>query len=232
MTEIRQAYRYSMQDPINGCQENLFDGNIQEAYYNDRSEKYNPKQPEFNGWGSKFSQVLRFDVIIEEIRKNELYKCGDIPFKPNWNILDFGCGSGDLRQYLPKGTGYLGIDIREDVKGDSIYGGIDIFDEQFDKWLSQLFKPDYCIVSGSLAFMEVPQVEKVIDKLLEISGKGIVFNLLDGKSDYMGNENVVHVQRKRFFSYVFNKYRIGKKYEVRMRTDYFPDEDFTIGIFK
>lgn len=228
-----KVYRYSMQDPVTGCKVLGDEKEIERTYYDNRSESFSPTQPGFNGWGSEFSQVLRFDVLIEEIRKDLTYKRAVLPYN-EFKVLDFGCGSGDLQDYLPKKDFlYLGVDIRKDVEGPNIFGGIDIFSNEFDYLLEQYcFHPHYCVASGAFGFMEVPEVERTIDRLVEISKFGVVFNLLDAKSDYMGSEPVVHVQRKRFFSYIFNRYRIGKKYEVRMRNDYFPNEDFTIGIFK
>lgn len=228
----RDSYRYSNQHPVEGCKKYKRTEKVGKEYYDERSSEYKASQPEFNGWGSKFSQVIRFDVIIEEMRKDIVFNRPYITTH-EFKVLDFGCGSGELKNYLPREFSYLGIDIREDIEGIDIYGGVDIFDENFEQFLSDnAFKPDYCVASGSLAFMEVPEVERVIARLLELAKNGVVFNLLDAKSDYMGDERVVHVQRKRFFSYIFNNYRVEKKYEVRMRTDYFPDEDFTIGIFK
>lgn len=233
----RDSYRFSFQKPTSeGCSNLEIGQETQKEYYDKRSEKYRSNQPEFNGWGSKFSQVLRFKVIIEEIQRDLINQYVNRISLPNKvSMLDFGCGSGDLSKYIPKKWSYIGIDLREDVAGTDIYGGVDIFRDNITELCRKTIwadRPIYSVASGSLAFMEVPEVEKVIDKLLEISVKGVVFNLLDAKSDYMGDEPVVHVQRKRFFSYVFNKYCVEKNYDVRMRTDYFENEDFTIGIFK
>lgn len=216
-----EAYRYSMQDPVKGTDQAYFDSeqDIEDAYYKDRSARFKPGQPGFNGWGSKFSQYIRYDVITEEIKKNQVFN-GVNPLD-KVKVLDVGCGSREYSRMIPKSWEYLGVEKRE---------GFDLLKEDTSKLAD--IKVDYAVASGSMAFLEVPEVEEFINRMLMTATKGIVFNLLDAKSDYMGDENVVHVQRKRFFSYIYNTYRINGVFSrVIMRTDYFPDEDFTIGIF-
>lgn len=215
-----EAYRFSMQHPAKGCQPQSGEGNLQDEYYKERSDKFVPTNPEYNGWGSKFSQYLRYDVITEEIKKDLCFN----HFTEDLNcvhILDVGCGGRIYQQLIPEGWIYKGVERREG------FDWLQATEEQLAEC-----KCNYAVASGSMAFLEVPEVELFIERMFKVANCGVVFNLLDAKSDYMGDEPVVHVQRKRFFSYIYNKYRIQRNCVVTLRTDYLPNEDFTIGIFK
>lgn len=222
--QFKDSYRYSMQKPSSqGCSEVETSEDIETEYYKQRASQFKKEDPMYSGWGSKFPQYLRYSILLEEIKKDILFR--DLKINSEqYTILDIGCGTGVFATLLPEAWSYFGIDRREEL------GGIDFDTVSLEELAEKPF--DYTVVSGSFAFMEVPEVEEKVEKMLNFCSKGAVFNLLDAKSDYMGDDPVVHVQRKRFFSYIFNKYQVEKGYRVILRNDYFQDEDFTIGIFK
>jgi ubiquinone/menaquinone biosynthesis C-methylase UbiE len=120
------------------------------------------------GWGSKYSQEKRFEVLLE------------IPgFKKTDSVLDVGCGYGDLSKHIEN---YTGIDLRKsaiDVAckkyGDSKFFHCDIFsiDSTYD-WVfgSGIF----CFTKDWKKYTELH-----INRMYSISNKGTAFNFLSYK---------------------------------------------------
>ena len=174
---------------------------------------------EDNGWKSKYSQVIRFDGILNVIYQHaSLY---NIDTK-NSTVLDIGCGNKSLEKYIPNTWKYTGIDKRS---------GTDVFNVD-DEFLSTF---DFRISSGGLSFFDYKTLMELIDKLVKSMKKkcdGLIFNLLDE----VGSEKVVEGlclwDKSKIWSDLFNKYRLDNEYKLYLSDSYLPDKDFTIGIFK
>lgn len=129
------------------------------------------EDPVLLGWRDRESQTVRFDVF-----KDNCVSSGD-------TVLDFGCGTCDLYQYLKDydiDVTYTGIDIMQsfvdrakDTYGDEIRvmnTNVLIYMEKFD-W-----------VFGSGVFsvgFEMDSLMEYVKHLVSISNKGVCFNLLN-----------------------------------------------------
>ena len=78
---------------------------LQTKYYERLRRKFYSKR-EIVGWGSQKSQEMRFKILTDNFK--------NIKVK---NILDIGCGRGDLAQFLKKKKikiNYCGLDINKE----------------------------------------------------------------------------------------------------------------------
>ena len=74
-------------------------------FYQNQIKKKLKKNHLIVGWGSRKTQVLRFENIYKYFNKD------------NFSVLDVGCGLGDFYKFLKKKKikfKYSGIDINED----------------------------------------------------------------------------------------------------------------------
>lgn len=129
------------------------------------------------GWGSESSQVLRFSILAT---------IGNLK---GMNILDVGCGFGDLYGYLRNRNsnigGYLGVDLLANMVSEAknrwpaaefVTG--DFLSLDFD---SIGYSADYTFGSGLFCLPDVDWDEYVIatmQKMLNLSTIGIGVNFL------------------------------------------------------
>lgn len=173
------------------------------------------------GWNAK-SQRQRFEVLCQ---------IGDLEGK---NILDVGCGFGDLYKFLGKENisinRYLGIDINERFTRiarkrypDTLFYCGDILDFQPPESI------DYSLASG-IFFLSDPQWEEhfiaVCKKLLHISNVGIGFNLLSIYSE-KDNSGQYFASPWKILKLAMEKISL----KIVLRHDY-RSNDFTIFIYK
>ncbi len=155
--------------------------------YNQRLEKFGYSE-EALGW-SKNKNNYRFEALIKEW-ENEII---------NANICDFGCGFGDLYQYLsergyiPKS--YTGIDINENLinigkekypKAKFWCGNIlvDEMNEQFDFTFSS------GVFNHKLAGEdEFEFIKNCITKIDSFTTRGFAINFLSDKVDFFTEHN-------------------------------------------
>lgn len=164
------------------------------------------------GWGSEFSQKIRFKILLE---------INNLTLKDS--ILDVGCGHGDLSEYCEN---YIGIDMREKAiksakikypNKNFIICGVDQIDKKFD-WV---------ISSGIFCFKEnwENNTFEVLSKMFEKSNKGVSCNFLSdqliAQDDEMKYTNVYEIYS------IINK--ITKKFVIRH--DYL-DNDITVYMYK
>lgn len=150
-----------------------------EDFYLKAYEKYG-LTPQGVNWSSKESQEVRFEVITEILGE-------DIK---NSEIIDAGCGFGELYAYwvnkkiYPKE--YMGLDC--------VQNSVDIARKRFPKLSftcrdilkDELPLADWYVASGSLNILSSFDTWLFLEKILENSKKGIVFNILQG---YVKSEN-------------------------------------------
>ena len=126
------------------------------------------------GWGNKGRSNLRFSIL-----------CSDFEFE-NSVILDFGCGFGDLYNYIHENITtnfrYIGVDINEkfieiaksrDFKNADFY----LVDENADVFLNSLgINIDYVLSSGIFNFKlkdNISFIKSTLTLFNSISKKGL-----------------------------------------------------------
>ena len=176
------------------------------------------------GWGSKESQYLRFKILteIDELSKN--------------NVLDVGCGLGELFNFFTKNSikinSYKGIDISKDLILEA--------QKRFDKEKKATFEftnidklqghesYDYIFLSGALNLKvenNLLYAKRVIKKMFSQCKKGVACNFLSSYSDF-SLEKDYHYSPEELFSY-----SKGLSTRVVLRHDY-PLYEFTLYIYK
>ena len=163
---------------------NLIEDN--KIFYNNRVKKFGISYKSLN-WGSKNSQLKRFEVLSQIGNLN------------NKNILDFGCGTGDLYDWL-KMNGillkYEGVDISSEM--------IEIAKNRFpmvnfkchdifEKPLKKIY--DYILISGVFTYTNMFFFENCLKLLFSVCKNGLGFNLLEN-----GKVNKKEIYQKEFLS--------------------------------
>lgn len=176
-------------------------------------------------WNSIESHYMRFDVLTDYIKDD------------TFSIIDFGCGYGELINYLTNikksNFKYIGFDIsskmievaKSEFKGYNFTSDINTIDE----------KVDYVIANGifnvklETGFDEWTEyVVRTLDLLDKYSKKGFSFNILTSYSDkeYM-KDYLYYADPLYFFDICKRKY---SKF-VNLIHDY-PLYEFTINVKK
>ena len=174
------------------------------------------------GWGSKYSQEIRFDVM-----KN-------IGINTNDSVLDVGCGFGDFYTYLKNfnlDTKYTGIDINSNF----IKKAIELED------LNSTFKVgnissvsssrfDWVVASGIFSFDCKHWEEEMcgtMKEMFDIADKGICANFLSAKSSYKFQDGFRHSEPE----YIISKLVPILSNRFVLRHDY-KENDFTLYFYK
>jgi len=144
-------------------------------YHNDSIKKFGINSHQALGWRKKNEQLLRFKMLIEP---NKLNDC---------SVLDIGCGTGDLLEYLIINNihcEYTGIDQIKDfitLAGEKYKNQNNTSFLLGDFWTADLGKYDYVIASGALSYRHADPnfIFKMIAYLFSLSKKAFAFNLLE-----------------------------------------------------
>jgi len=167
-------------------------------------------------WQSKQTQELRFEVM-----KNLL----GVEIK-NLEIVDAGCGFGDLYSYLhqedrlPKS--YIGLDIHPKmVKIAKKQTKQKIFEANV--LTDTLPEADYYLCSGAMNVLERFETTLFISQMLRFSRCGVIFNLLKGEDHSTTYNKYLPQEIKEQFSDFTG--------ELRILEDYL-DHDFTVVLEK
>lgn len=145
---------------------------LQTKHYKERLISYGPSL-EALGWHSKISQDIRFDILSS---------IGDLN---GHNVLDVGCGFGDLYGYLREESimprDYLGIDLVEGMikEADKRY-------PEADFEVSSILDPvigyyDYVLASGIFGLKSLTwdsYVQSMLNRMFEICRIGVGANFL------------------------------------------------------
>ena len=189
-------------------------------------ERYSQRYKEFGyhhktiGWGDWESQKLRFQVLSD---------IGDLN---GAEIVDVGCGFGDLYGYLSnrfKDIKYTGIDIVSDLieEGTRRYPEAQFF-------VQDILEPDFNI-EGDIYFLSgalnvrlrdnLNYTKKMIKKMFRLSRKALGINFLSKYVDYELDKDFHH-SPETIFSFAKEQTRY-----VTLRHDY-PLWEFTIYLYK
>ena len=160
-------------------------------------------------WHDNYSQVRRFEVILEMIKDNIIGS----------SIIDAGCGFGDFYEFVKDfDVEYLGYDIvKKNVKIAKERTSQKILLKDILK--DSLVEADFYIASGSMNILSRFETYLFIERCFEHSKKGFIFNLPYGK-DTSSSFNYFLPQEIKHFSKKF-------ECEVTIRSGYLPN-DFTV----
>ena len=180
-------------------------------------------------WNSKESHLLRF---------KQLSKVFDI--KSNFSILDYGCGYGELINFLNNNKfqkfNYFGYDIsRKMIEEANKKHKSKNLHFSFEVEFMKSKKYDFCIANGifnvKLNFDEEKWKEYVISTLNEmnkLSLKGFSFNILTSYSDKEFMKNYLYYADPLFY---FNYCKLNFSKKVSLIHDY-PLYEFSIIVKK
>ena len=171
-------------------------------------------------WNSKESQEIRFEIITSFIR-DELEKS---------SILDVGCGFGDIILFWQK----RGIKPREYIGIDSVEKFVKISTKRFssldfvkilhrDILIDNIPRSDWLIASGSLNILSEFDSWFFIERMLEYSKRGVVFNILKGEKK---SENFNYKTREEM-----EEFLISKDLKFEIVEGYLPN-DMSIKVYK
>jgi trans-aconitate methyltransferase len=129
-------------------------------------------------WGSRDTQVLRFDVMIELA---DFRRC---------NVLDVGCGRGDfaarlLEREVPFER-YVGLDaLKEMIKAAAkrdlercTFAATDVLKRP---QVMADAEPDWVCFSGTLNTMDDDTARGLVRTAFEVASQGVVFNFLSDR---------------------------------------------------
>tara|TARA_B100000508_G_C11445114_1_gene270948 strand:+ start:332 stop:961 length:630 start_codon:yes stop_codon:yes gene_type:complete len=148
-------------------------------------------------WPNKEDAVTRYQIMLEVIREQS-----------NVSLLDFGCGTGHLLEYILnqydnfENIGYQGLDISEQYIEiarkkfpEYKFYQLDIF----DKGPQNLGHIDYTIMNGvftekrELSFDEMwDYFQELVSLVFDYSKKGIAFNVMSKAVDWE-REDLFHL---------------------------------------
>tara|TARA_B100001094_G_scaffold333420_1_gene411944 strand:- start:5467 stop:6123 length:657 start_codon:yes stop_codon:yes gene_type:complete len=171
------------------------------------------------GWGKK-RHFFRYEILLSKFNIK------------NCSLLDFGCGFGDLSDYLidkSLSVVYNGIDINEKLINEGIKQNPKrniLFSDPLNDGLDKNY--DYIISSGvhntkisdNLSF-----IKKTFDLFNSHSNKGFSMNFLSNNCDYF-DENLYYSDPSEIIKIAMNYSQ-----KVLIRHDYMPYE-FTVIVYK
>lgn len=168
-------------------------------YYRDIFGKYGANDERSLGW-SKNKQYVRFAQLFRF-----LFSSVEENFKKS--LLDIGCGFGDMYAFLKKSElqdniDYYGIDMMQEFIDVAVSNHPDKKDDfRCLEFLSmdESVKYDYCVASGIFGHKifdtedEIyEQVEKTMQKALNVCNIGVSFDFLSDKVDYRTSTEDFH----------------------------------------
>ncbi len=185
-------------------------------FYQNAYRKYGISAQGLN-WSSEESQKVRFEVITYFL-KDELPRC---------SIVDAGCGFGDLYFYWQEN----GLHVKSYMGIDSVKNSIQICTKRLPKisftckdiLKDDLPHADWYIASGTLNILNDFQTWLFLEKILDHSYKGIVFNVLEGSKE---SENFNYQKKEDIIEFAKSK-----GFTCRVKTDYLKN-DVTVEIRK
>jgi len=199
---------------------NFIDRHIINLFHNERLKDFGPGTVESLGWPNTESQLARFEILSGIADLNNL------------EVLDAGCGYGDLYPYLRKrypAINYTGIEQNTSF--------LDIALERYGKdtqakfllgdFTNAALSPvDYILCSGALSYKnnEPDFIKQRIEKLFRACRYGLGFNLLskvknpDGILVAYNPDEIMDISRQ-------------LTYNVKIHSDYLP-EDFSVFLYK
>ena len=167
------------------------------AHYRDAVLRYGDA-PEGAQWSSKDSQNKRFEILL------------DIAEMKNVSVLDFGCGTGAMLEYMNARGGdssirYTGCDILQealDIAKQKYANQKNVRFGFFDDFKTEAF--DYIFISGVFN-NKIENNEGYYQDYLRIlwerTRKGLAFNMMSAYVDYY-DDDLFYEKPEKVFSFV------------------------------
>ncbi len=200
--------------------DNTFKLNRLTTFYDQNVKKYN-NDIKSVAWGSKESQQKRFEILSQ---------IGDLEGR---SLLDVGCGLGDFYGWLRNkysDVHYTGIDITSSMINMALNNYPEIkFKVQNILELKKIQSAyDYVFTSG-IFNRRIPRhkhfVMNMIVRMFELCRKGIAFNIMSTRADFM-EEGEYYADPAKMLDFCLS---ISRK--AALRHDYMP-HDFTVYLYK
>ena len=173
------------------------------------------------GWGSKKSQYRRFQALSE------------IATPLSGNVLDVGCGTGALYEYLAKNNAacsYHGVDINqnmvEEARDNYPAGNFDVAD--ILSWQEPQPTYDWVFMSGAANLAQDGHGKfllALINQMFACARVGVAFNLLSNRADFF-SPGEVYCDPANILNHC-----LGLTSRATLRHDYMP-HDFTVYLFR
>lgn len=185
-----------------------------------REHGYDPRTLDWD----KGKQAMRFSILTSQY---------DFRGK---EVIDIGCGFGDLNQVLSAATGgeyrYLGIDVVQSLLSEarSRYGNDRVRFDYGDFLALDVPESDYAVASGifNLKLKEGDNyvfIEQVMRKALRLCRVGFAFDFLSDRVDFR-KDNTFHASPERVLALAYSLSR-----NVVLVNNYMPFE-FSLFVFK
>lgn len=141
--------------------------------YSELLKKHGPNDPRSVKWGDKRTQYFRFKILCE------------IADLTNEAVLDYGCGLGDLYDYLQT-QGFKGTYAGQDINSDLIRAAREKYPLNFWVGGGEIPGCDYALLSGVFneSFEGREQMIKdTLTKVYEAARKGVAYNGIYGGAE-------------------------------------------------
>jgi len=199
---------------------------------NQKQEIIDRHKTAFKSFGHHPNSLLWSDIKIQYLRFEQLCKIG---IKNKDSIIDIGCGFADLYHYLNQqgiNTDYTGLDICDDFinKAKSIYPQANLLISDVSSLDYNNNQFDYALLSGTLNYVlddADNYAHSTINKMFDISAKGIAFNLLDSSDSWSKSRADLQTYNKNEIENLVRK--LTKKYQI---IDNYLENDFTVLAWK
>jgi len=189
-------------------------------FYEKQFKEHGPNDVQSLGWGSRWSQTRRFEILTE------------IGIKNSDSVLDVGCGFGDYKTFFnlnDMNVEYCGVDINKTflVIAEGNHKGVKFINGSMVD-VSNSY--DWIIASGIFALdYDNWNIEtmKTLNEMVRKAKKGVAVNFLSSLTKRKG------VDINKFVDPVFvvNEFIVKISSSFSLRHDYF-DNDFTIYMYK
>ena len=154
---------------------NIIEKANMQSFHEHRLNEFGDLSVKSLGWKNTMSQQKRFEMLIQ---------IGDLN---GTNILDLGCGYGDLKPFLDEhfeNFTYIGVEHMPDFFriAQENYGDLkDTYFVQGDFSKMTFEDVDYILASGALGYKCQNEVYywETIAHMIKSANKGVAFNMLD-----------------------------------------------------
>lgn len=200
-------------------------------HYEDCLEKYGDTYKGVD-WPNKEDTFKRFDIMLQIISVDSLKK-------DRSSILDFGCGTAHLLEYLIEkkinNLDYSGldlsakfIDVCRNKFPDTVFQNVDVIKEP-----DKLIATDYTLMNGVFTEKRTLTFEDMFDyfsALLKIvflkARRGVAFNVMSKNVDWE-RDDLFHLSHDRLSKFLVDK--LSRNYVIRNDYGLF---EYTVYLFK
>ena len=181
--------------------------------YNSRFQNYGA-QPESSLWFSEKRQNLRFDLIIEYIKRNLV--------RHDFSVNDIGCGYGGFLKRLQdnfsnNSFSYAGFDL---AKSPVEYCERNYYKKGVQFYCSgiPLVMADYSVMSGTFNYAPDLTIKawkdylfKTLNAIWSLTRRSMIFNLMVSEEEKITSQSISYIKKETVVT--FCEKNFGKTYE-------------------